>query len=115
VGSLRAVVRIGTTAYAVGEHGTVVRIDEAGCQAERVVDTITTIPTLNAVGLGPRGMPLAVGDDGVSYERQADGTWTLSDLNAGRSSLRGIERIDGYVYVVGTGGTILRRVVVDGT
>jgi hypothetical protein len=36
-------------------------------------------------------------------------------VDAGRSSLRGIERIDAYVYIVGTGGTILRRIVVDGS
>ena len=71
--------------------------------------------TLNAVGLGPRGRPLAVGDQGVSVERQDDGRWTPSDLDVAHTSLRGIERIDGYVYVVGTGGTILRHIVVDGS
>jgi hypothetical protein len=116
VPSLRAVMRAGAVAYAAGERGTVVRIDESGCTRETVTDPTTgPRPTLNAIGLGPRGRPLAVGDEGISYERQPDGTWTLGDLSAGRSSLRGIERIDGYVYVVGTGGTILRRVVVDGS
>ncbi len=113
--SLRAVVRDGARAYAVGEHGGIVRIDEAGCTRESITPAGDAAPTLNAVGIGPHGRPLAVGDEGSSFERQDDGTWIASDVEAGRSSLRGIERIDRYVYVVGTGGTILRRIVVDGT
>ena len=113
--SLRAVLRVGTTAYAVGEHGGIVRIDAEGCMRESIVPPSDTLPTLNAIGLGPHGRPLAIGDEGSSFERQDDGTWTVGDVDAGRSSLRGIERIDEYVYIVGTGGTILRRIVVDGS
>ena len=113
--SLHAVVRVGAVAYAVGMAGAIVRIDEQGCTRESVTPARDALPTLNAIGLGPSGRPLAVGDEGVSFERGDDGTWTAGDVSAGRSSLRGIERIDGYVYIVGTGGTILRRIVVDGT
>jgi photosystem II stability/assembly factor-like uncharacterized protein len=112
VGGLRAVARIGAVAYACGEHGTVVRIEGTTCTPETIAGEV---PTLNAIGLGPNGHPLAVGDEGASYERADDGTWSPSDVEVARSSLRGIERIDGYVYVVGTGGTILRHIVVDGT
>jgi hypothetical protein len=108
--SLRSVLRVGEVAYAVGEHGTAVRIADAGCVVEHDGG-----PTLNAVGLGPLGRPLAVGDDGVALERSDAGTWEPSEIQAGRVSLRGIERIERYVYVVGTGGTILRRIVADGT
>jgi serine/threonine protein kinase len=108
--SLRSVLRVGEVAYAVGEHGTAVRISGASCIVEHDGG-----PTLNAVGLGPHGRPLAVGDEGVSLERSDAGAWELSDLDAGRASLRGIERIERYVYVVGTGGALLRRIVVDGS
>jgi hypothetical protein len=108
--SLRSVLRVGDAAYAVGEHGAIVRIEGTTCTVEHDGG-----PTLNAVGLGPRGHALAVGDDGVSLERNDAGAWEASDLEVGRTSLRGIERIERYVYVVGTGGAILRRIVVDGT
>ncbi len=108
--SLRSVVRAGEVAYAVGEHGAIVRISGASCAVEHDGG-----PTLNAVAVGPRGQPLAVGDEGVSLERSESGSWAPSDLEVGRTSLRGIERIDRYVYVVGTGGAILRRIVVDGS
>jgi hypothetical protein len=65
--------------------------------------------------MGPHGRALAVGDRGASFERGDDGTWTAGDVDVGWISLRGIERIDEYVYLVGTGGTILRRIVVDGS
>jgi hypothetical protein len=104
------VVRVGEQAFAVGEHGAVVRIEGDACVVEHEGG-----PTLNAVGLGPTGQPLAVGDEGVSLVRSDEGTWSASDLDVGRVSLRGLERIERYVYVVGTGGTILRHIVADGT
>jgi serine/threonine-protein kinase len=113
--SLRAVVREGATSWAVGEHGTIVRVDASGCSAETITGASPTLPTLNAIAIGPHGRPFAVGDEGSSFERAADGTWAATDLDGGRSSLRGVERIDAYVYVVGTGGTILRHIVVDGS
>jgi photosystem II stability/assembly factor-like uncharacterized protein len=113
--SLRDVMAFSGAHYAVGEHGTIVRVDEAGCTPERAEPPLDASITLNAIGVGPRGRPLAVGDQGVAIERQDDGRWTPSDLDVARTSLRGIERIDGYVYVVGTGGAVLRHVVVDGS
>ena len=87
-----------------------VRIEDGHCAVEH-----DRGPTLNAVGLGAHGRPLAVGDEGMSLERNDAGAWEESDLDVGRASLRGIERIGRYVYVVGTGGALLRRIVVDGT
>ncbi|MFO0683434.1 MAG: protein kinase [Sandaracinus sp.] len=115
---LRAVFRHGDVAYAAGERGTLVRIDATTCVRETIsaAGASDALPTLNAIGLGVHGRPLAVGDEGSAFERQDDGTWTASeDLEVGRTSLRGLERIERYVYVVGTGGTILRRIVVDGS
>ncbi len=115
---LRAVFRHGEVAYAAGERGTIVRIDATSCVRERIstASAEDALPTLNAIGLGVHGRPLAVGDEGSAFERQDDGSWTPSDdLEVGRTSLRGLERIERYVYVVGTGGTILRRIVVDGS
>ena len=111
--SLRAVVRADAIAWAVGEHGVVVRLDAQGCTVERAPDPAA--PTLLAIGIGVHGRPFAVGDEGACVERDASGAWQASDLDAGRSSLRGVERIERYVYLVGTGGAILRRIVVDGT
>jgi serine/threonine-protein kinase len=113
--SLRAVVRDGAISYAVGEHGTIVRIEGSACTTEAITPASTTLPTLNAIAIGPHGRPFAVGDEGASFERGTDGSWTATDLEAGRSSLRGVVRVEQYVYVVGTGGTILRHIVVDGS
>ncbi len=108
---LRGVVRgAGQEAWAAGDGGLIVAISPADCRVEHDAG-----PTLHAIGLGPRGLPLAVGDDGTALERGEDGLWRTLPLEVSGQSLRAVVRADRYVYVAGTGGVVLRHVLVDGT
>jgi len=109
--TLRGVTRAGADlAYAVGDGGLIVALDARGCRAEHDGG-----PTLQAVGLGPNGQPLAVGDDGTVLERGRDGTWSVVELDVSGHSLRAVLRVDRYVYLAGTGGVVLRHVLLDGS
>ena len=108
--TLRGVVRVSPSdTYAAGDGGLIVRIAEHGCSAEHDGG-----PTLHAIGLGPHGQPIAVGDDGTALERSAAGPWTLVPLEVSGQSLRAVVRAERYVYLAGTGGVILRHVLLDG-
>ncbi|WP_157069448.1 hypothetical protein [Sandaracinus amylolyticus] len=109
--SLRAVLRTGDGGtWAVGEAGTIVRIGANGCTREHDGDA-----TLDAIAHGPDGRPLAVGERGTALARSADGTWSPIELDLGGNHAREIERLGRHVYVVGTGGVIVRHVIADGT
>lgn len=107
--TLRAVVRVGEVAWAVGDEGTIVRILGNDCTEERHEG-----PALHAVGLGPEGRLLAGGDDGVVLVRGEDGVWTREDVDVGSASVRVIWRSDRYVYLAGTEGVLVRHIRVDG-
>ena len=98
-------------AYAVGDAATVVRIEGTSCVREHGVPEGHT---LNAVGPSPDGSVLAVGDDGVALVRGADGTWSPTDIGVTHEHLRGLRGSERGVYVVGTGGTIVEHVRIDG-
>ncbi|WP_236604086.1 protein kinase domain-containing protein [Sandaracinus amylolyticus] len=108
--SLRAVLRTPEGTWAVGEAGTIVRIGASGCTREHDGGA-----TLDAIALGPDGRPLAVGERGTALARSADGTWSPIELDLGGNHAREIERLGRHVYVVGTGGVIVRHVIADGT
>ncbi len=109
--TLRDVARLPMGTYAVGDEGTIVRIEGGACVVERHGG-----PTLNAIGLGPEGQPIAAGDDGVVIER-TDGAdeWTRVGVNVLGASIRTIWRSDRNVYLAGTGGVIVRHILIDGT
>jgi len=110
---LRSVHRdVSGVAYAVGDAGLVVRIEGELCTVERTA--IEGGSNLNAVGPSPDGQILAVGDDGVALLRSADGTWISTDLGVTHEHLRGLHAGPRGVQVVGTGGTILEHVRIDG-
>ncbi|MBW2465552.1 MAG: hypothetical protein JRH11_28150, partial [Deltaproteobacteria bacterium] len=111
--SLRAVLRTGAEAWAVGTGATIVRIAGAVCEVQR--GPTAGMPILNDIGIGPSGRPMAVGNLGLAIERGPDGEWTSVGLSVGRANLRAIRRIDRHVYVVGAGGVILRSIIADGT
>jgi serine/threonine-protein kinase len=96
--------------YAAGDGGLIVRIEERGCQVEHDGG-----PTLQGIGRGPHGRPFAVGDEGAAFERGEDGAWTPVPLEVAGQSLRAVVRADRYVYIAGTGGVVLRHVLLDGT
>jgi len=96
--------------WAAGDGGLIVAITEDGCRVEHEGG-----PTLHAVGLGPHGQPLAVGDDGTALERDATGAWNPVPLEVAGHSLRAVVRDGRYVYLAGTGGVVLRHVLLDGT
>jgi hypothetical protein len=98
-------------AYAVGERGAIVRIDGENCVREHGDEAGAT---LNAVGPSPDGSVLAVGDGGQALIRGADGTWRATDLGVTNEHLRGIRGTERSVLVVGTGGTIVEHVRLDG-
>jgi serine/threonine-protein kinase len=110
--SLRAVVRVGEVHWAAGENGSIVRIENGACVLEHHYET--SGPVLNGIGRGPDGHLIAVGDMGSALVRRDDGTWTTLDLDVGNVSLRAIRTIDRWVFVVGAGGVILRRIRTDG-
>lgn len=110
---LRGVVRSGSVAWAVGEASTIVRVEDAGCTVER--PPRPDAPTLEGVGMGPMGRPMAVGDDGLTLERSAEGGWEVLALDVGRVNLRNVVRTERDVYIVGAGGVILRHVLLDGS
>jgi photosystem II stability/assembly factor-like uncharacterized protein len=87
-----------------------VRLEERGCQVEHDGG-----PTLQGIGLGPHGRPFAVGDEGAALERGEDGSWAPVPLEVAGQSLRAVVRADRYVYIAGTGGVVLRHVLLDGT
>ena len=66
------------------------------------------------MGLGPEGRPIAAGDGGVVLERGDDG-WTRVGVNVLGASIRTIWRSDRNVYLAGTGGVIVRHILVDGS
>jgi serine/threonine-protein kinase len=109
--SLRGVVRTGERAWAVGERGTIVRVDDRACVVER--PPRADEPTLNGIGLGPYGRPLAVGNRGIVLERDDASTWQPVDIDAGRNNLRAVFRSDRDAYIAGAGGVILRHVRLD--
>ncbi len=96
--------------WAAGDGGLIVAITEDGCRVEHDGG-----PTLHALGLGPHGRPLAVGDDGTALERNESGEWDTVPLEVAGHSLRAVVRDERYVYLGGTGGVILRHVLLDGT
>ncbi len=107
---LHDVMRVGDSALAVGERGVIVRVTEGGCTQEHAGG-----PSLASIAPGPDGRPMAVGDDSVGWVRHDDGRWHALDLDLATHHARRIRRLGRHVYVVGTGGTILRHVLVDGT
>lgn len=107
--TLRDVARLPGGTYAVGDEGTVVVIDGDACSVVHHGG-----PTLHAVGLGPEGHPIVAGDDGVVLEL-VDGAWTRVGVNVLGASIRTIWRSDRNVYLAGTGGVIVRHILVDGT
>lgn len=108
---LRSVHRAGNVAYAVGDAGTIVRIEGNACTREHGE---AGRANLNAVGPSPDGSVLAVGDDGVALLRGSDGTWSDLDIGVTHEHLRGLRAGDRGIYVVGTGGTIVEHVRIDG-
>jgi serine/threonine-protein kinase len=96
--------------WAAGDGGIIVAITEDGCRVEHDGGA-----TLHALGLGPHGRPLAVGDDGTALERSATGAWETVPLEVAGHSLRAVVRDERYVYLAGTGGVVLRHVLLDGT
>ncbi len=111
--SLRGVMRSTEGSWAVGTGGTIVRIEEGGCAIE--AGTQEQAPTLNDVGAGVHGHPMAVGNLGVAIERTTEGRWQSAGLAVGRGNLRAIHRDERNVYVVGAGGIIVRHILLDGT
>jgi serine/threonine-protein kinase len=111
--SLRGVMRTEEGSWAVGVGGTIVRLEDGGCVVE--ARTQEAAPTLNDIGPGVHGRPMAVGNLGVAVERTADGRWERSALAVGRANLRAIHRDERNVYVVGAGGVIVRHILLDGT
>ncbi len=109
---LRSVHRDGGVAYAVGDAGLIVRIEGSACTLER--SAREGAPNLNAVGPSPDGSILAVGDDGVAVTRASDGTWSSVELGTSYEHLRGLRAGSRSVLVVGTGGTILEHIRIDG-
>ena len=107
--TLRAVHRDAQGAWAAGDDGLIVRLEEDGCVREREGG-----PTLHAIGRGPEGQLLAAGDDGVVLQRGEDG-WTRVGVDVSGHSIRAIWRSDRYVYLAGTGGVLVRHIRVDGT
>lgn len=108
--TLRDVARLEVGTLAVGDEGTVVLITDDVCTVER-----SGGPALHAIGLGPQGRPIAAGDHGVVIERSAEGEWTPVGVNVLGASIRTIWRSDRNVYLAGTGGVIVRHILVDGT
>ncbi|MBX3275202.1 MAG: hypothetical protein KF729_33360 [Sandaracinaceae bacterium] len=108
--TLRDVARLTEGTFAVGDAGTIVRIEGSECALER-----SGGPTLHAIGRGPAGRPIAAGDDGVVLERSEAGEWSRVGVDVLGASLRTIWRSDRHVYVAGAGGVIVRHVIVDGT
>lgn len=106
--TLRAVARTDAGTWAVGDDGRIVRVEADGCAIEHEGG-----PTLHAVGVGPHGRMLAAGDEGTVLERGEDGTWGPAGVEVGRASLRAIWRGRRYVYVAGTGGVLVRHILVD--
>ncbi len=107
--TLRDVSQTPAGTFAVGDDGTILRIDASACAVERREG-----PTLHALGVGPEGRPIAAGDDGVVLERTDEG-WTRVGVDVLGASIRAIWRSDRSVYLAGTGGVIVRHVIVDGT
>jgi len=109
--TLRDVVRLPAGVFAVGDEGTIARIEGNACVIERHGG-----PSLHAVGLGPEGRVIAAGDQGVVIERATDGEgWSRVGVNVLGASIRTIWRSDRNVYLAGTGGVIVRHILVDGT
>ena len=108
--TLRDGARLPVGTLAVGDEGTVAHIDDDVCTVER-----SGGPALHTIGLGPEGRPIAAGDDGVVIERAATGEWTPVGVNVLGASIRTIWRSDRNVYLAGTGGVIVRPILVDGT
>lgn len=98
-------------AYAVGEQGTIVRIEGRTCATEHGEPGW---PTLNAVGRSPEGSVLAVGDDGRALVRSSSGAWEPADLGVTHEHLRGVRETDRSIIVVGTSGTVVEHVRIDG-
>jgi len=111
--SLRGVMRTEEGAWAVGTGGSIVRIETGGCVIE--AGPQERVPTLNDIGVGAHGHPLAVGNLGIAIERSAEGIWGPAGLAVGRANLRAIHRDERNVYVVGAGGVIVRHILLDGT
>lgn len=114
-GTLRSVVRTDEGAWAVGDGGRIVRIESAGCVEERRGG-----PDLHALGVGPGGRLIAGGDDGVVLERTGasstgEASWTRVGVDVVGASVRAIWRNDRYVYLAGTGGVLVRHILVDGS
>ncbi len=107
--TLRDVARTPTGTFAVGDGGVILRIEGDDCAVDHRGG-----PTLHAVGVGPEGRPIAAGDDGVVIERGEDG-WTRVGVDVLGASIRTIWRSDRNVYLAGTGGVIVRHILVDGT
>ncbi len=107
--NLEAVLRVAEGTWAVGQLGTIIRIDETQCTIEHEGG-----PFLRALGIGPEGRLLAAGDDGVVLSRGDDGHWTQAGVDVGRASIRAIWRSDRYVYLAGSDGVIVRHIRVDG-
>jgi serine/threonine protein kinase len=112
--SLRALARTPSGALAVGAtaggEGVILGLEPDGCVRQHQGGA-----PLSSIALGPDGRPMAVGDRGAAWARAADGTWSAIDLDLGGNHARAIRRIGRHVYVVGTGGAIVRQVVVDGS
>lgn len=107
--TLRDVARTPAGTFAVGDEGLVLRIDGDECAVDHRGG-----PTLHAIGVGPEGRPIAAGDDGLVIERGDDG-WTRVGVNVLGASIRTIWRSDRNVYLAGTGGVIVRHILVDGS
>ena len=60
------------------------------------------------------GQQIAVGDEGTALERSSAGAWTVVPLEVSGQSLRAVVRSERYVYLAGTGGVVLRHVLLDG-
>jgi serine/threonine-protein kinase len=109
--SLRGVSKTPAGTWIVGDEGVILRLDGRRCVAERA--PTAGAPTLNGIGIGPYGRPIAVGNRGTALERTEAGTWSPIDVDVGRNNLRGIYRGDRDVFIVGAGGVILRHVRLD--
>lgn len=101
----RGVHRGAEVTWAVGDGGVVARVSEDGCEVERRGGE-----DLYGIGAGPSGRPLAVGRNGAVLARDAAGQWSDLSLDVGGAHLRGVVATDRYVYVVGSGGVLLRHV-----
>lgn len=110
--SLRDVRRTPAGTFAVGEASTIVRVTATGCVREHGE---RGAPALESIALGPDGRPLAVGEHSTALVRTVEGAWEPVALDLGGNHARRIERLGRHVYVVGTGGVIVRHVIADGT